>query len=204
MARPATPPDAADRARVLAAAGELMAEVGPARVRLTDIAARSGLAYGSLYRHFASREELLLEAMLEQARDVEQRWSAAADGAGTPVERIIALCIAPLRVASEHPRSREMFATSLFGATDGPIDVVAHFRRMAADVQGQLEKLIAEAQKAGAFALQDPRTLAISLFGIPTAFLSDVFVPDEPDWATVIAEVTLTITRLAGARSAEP
>ena len=64
---------------VLAAAGELFAERGPAATSVRDIAARSGVNHGLVYRHFGAKEELV-GAVLDYLSD---EVAAAADGGGT-------------------------------------------------------------------------------------------------------------------------
>ncbi|MFZ0044069.1 MAG: TetR/AcrR family transcriptional regulator [Solirubrobacteraceae bacterium] len=51
----------ATRARLLAAAQELIEEGGYAAASVIAIAERAGVAAGTLYRHFASKEELFVE-----------------------------------------------------------------------------------------------------------------------------------------------
>ena len=81
------------RQRILDAAAEVLAERGYADARLTDIAARVGLQAGSLYYHFASREELVAEIL---RLGIEKSWDhvAAAVGrlppAATPIDRLAA------------------------------------------------------------------------------------------------------------------
>jgi AcrR family transcriptional regulator len=51
------------RERILQAAGQLFAEHGFAGTSMPTIAARSGITAGAIYRHFASKAELLLEVV---------------------------------------------------------------------------------------------------------------------------------------------
>jgi AcrR family transcriptional regulator len=64
---------------VLAAAGKLFAEGGPAATSVRDIAARSGVNHGLVYRHFGAKEELV-GAVLDYLSD---EVAAAADGGET-------------------------------------------------------------------------------------------------------------------------
>ncbi|MGF1598937.1 MAG: TetR/AcrR family transcriptional regulator [Acidimicrobiales bacterium] len=60
---PLTPRGEDKRARILEAAGELLASQGYAGTTLSDIAAAAGTYAGSLYYHFANREELATEVL---------------------------------------------------------------------------------------------------------------------------------------------
>jgi TetR/AcrR family transcriptional regulator, repressor for neighboring sulfatase len=53
---------------VLAAAAELFAERGPAATSIRDIAVRSAVNHGLVYRHFGSKDELI-SAVLDQLSD---------------------------------------------------------------------------------------------------------------------------------------
>jgi AcrR family transcriptional regulator len=64
------------RRRILDAAAKVFRDKGYAGARLTDIAAAAGMQAGSLYYHFASREELVeevLRAGVQQADDFVRR-----------------------------------------------------------------------------------------------------------------------------------
>lgn len=54
---------ARSRARLLAAATELLVESGPRAVTVDAVAERSGVAKSTLYRHWSSRDELLVAVM---------------------------------------------------------------------------------------------------------------------------------------------
>jgi AcrR family transcriptional regulator len=81
------------RQRILDAAAEVLAERGYADARLTDIAGRAGMQAGSLYYHFASREELVGEIL---RLGIETSWGLVATAVGrlpataTPVDRLAA------------------------------------------------------------------------------------------------------------------
>jgi AcrR family transcriptional regulator len=66
---------ARNRARILAAASAAFAERG-VEAQMDDVAARAGLGVGTLYRHFATKEALmvaLLERKFEQILEVTRR-----------------------------------------------------------------------------------------------------------------------------------
>lgn len=75
------------RARILAAAAEAIREKGPDGVAVADVMERAGLTHGGFYAHFASKEELLAEAL---ARASEESLMPLARSAETvpPAERL--------------------------------------------------------------------------------------------------------------------
>jgi AcrR family transcriptional regulator len=64
---------AARRERMVAAAVELAVDGGYDAVQMRDVAARAEVALGTLYRHYPSKDHLLLAALWEQASALHQR-----------------------------------------------------------------------------------------------------------------------------------
>src|SRR3954468_22815651 len=75
--RPAAPRRDATRERVVAAARELIARGGYQEARVAAVAARAGVATGTVYRHFPSKADLFAEVF----RSVSQREVDAARAA---------------------------------------------------------------------------------------------------------------------------
>ncbi|MEN0134560.1 MAG: TetR/AcrR family transcriptional regulator [Rhodococcus sp. (in: high G+C Gram-positive bacteria)] len=81
----------ATRARIIAAAGKVLAETGYQHTRLSAIAAEAGMQTGSLYYYFDSKEELVEEALDGGVRVVHQRVRQSVDelpGRATAGERL--------------------------------------------------------------------------------------------------------------------
>jgi len=66
-----------NRERILAAACEVFAEQG-LDGEIREVAARAGVAVGTIYRHFENREALLAALLLETKRDLLDRLAGAA------------------------------------------------------------------------------------------------------------------------------
>ena len=62
--------------RILATAVDLAEKGGFEAVRLRDVAAHAGVALGTLYRHFRSKEDLLVAALTLEVERLEQRMAA--------------------------------------------------------------------------------------------------------------------------------
>ncbi|MFZ1996039.1 MAG: helix-turn-helix domain-containing protein, partial [Solirubrobacteraceae bacterium] len=67
------------RERLLAAARELIEEGGYGGASVLAIAERAGVAAGTLYRHFASKEELFVEVFRSVCAREERAMRAAGD-----------------------------------------------------------------------------------------------------------------------------
>src|ERR1700750_1030876 len=78
------------RERLLRSAQELIEEGGYGAATVIAIAERAGVAAGTLYRHFASKEELFVEVFRTVCSGEERamRAAASAKSGGSPVERL--------------------------------------------------------------------------------------------------------------------
>ncbi len=76
------------RARLVAAAREVIAEKGFHRTSLDEIAARAELTKGAIYDNFASKDELFLAVVAAWSTERAQRFSWPAGHAGSLKERL--------------------------------------------------------------------------------------------------------------------
>lgn len=79
---------AARKERLIAAATALAGEGGYDAVQMRDVAARAEVALGTLYRHYASKDQLLLAAMALQAATLRERLVQRPPSGTTPAERV--------------------------------------------------------------------------------------------------------------------
>ncbi len=71
-ARPRGRPRAADREPlILSATSELLAEVGYDQLRVQDVAERAGVGLATIYRRWATKQDLVIAAMHEEKTSVE-------------------------------------------------------------------------------------------------------------------------------------
>ncbi len=80
---------AARRGRVVQAAVELAAEGGYDAVQMRDVAARADVALGTIYRYFASKDQLLAAAQVAWAQELQQRLGRRPPAGETPSERLL-------------------------------------------------------------------------------------------------------------------
>jgi AcrR family transcriptional regulator len=78
-----------DRARrIVETAVELAEKGGFEAVRLRDVASHAGVALGTLYRRFRSKEDLLLAALEQEASDVRERFEKRPAEGVSALERV--------------------------------------------------------------------------------------------------------------------
>ncbi len=76
--------------RIVETAVELAEKGGFEAVRLRDVAAHAGVALGTLYRRFRSKEDLLIAALELETGDLERRFAQRPPRGGTATERAAA------------------------------------------------------------------------------------------------------------------
>ena len=100
----------ANHARIIASAQEMFAAHG-LDVEVGEIAARAGVGVGTLYRHFANRDDLLRAAVDQTVEDVFARLGAAA-ATEDPAAAVRAMLHASAEMHKQH--------SSMFAAMHDP------------------------------------------------------------------------------------
>src|SRR5436309_12044441 len=78
----------ARKKRLITAAVALAAEGGYDAVQMRDVAGRAAVALGTLYRHYASKDQLLLAALLREAAELRERLVQRPARGATPAARV--------------------------------------------------------------------------------------------------------------------
>jgi AcrR family transcriptional regulator len=100
------------RERILDATVELAEKGGFENVRLREVAAVSGVALGTVYRHFRSKEDLLVGALSREMEALQRAIRRRPPRGGTPLERAIGF----FRAANRGVLSRPNFARAVIRA----------------------------------------------------------------------------------------
>ncbi|MCA9708300.1 MAG: TetR/AcrR family transcriptional regulator [Myxococcales bacterium] len=102
------------RAALLQAAVALIAEHGVTKLSLRECARRAGVSHAAPYRHFPSKDALLVAIAEEGFGWLYQAGRRAMEGLVDPRERLDAYGVAYVRFAIEHPvHLRTMFTVRL-------------------------------------------------------------------------------------------
>jgi len=152
-----------NRRTILSAAHALVAEGGFAAAQMTEVAKRAGVATGTLYRYFPSKEDLCRQVYREVASRELKLLSAAASGAGSARTRMDAA----LRLfATRAARGQQMAQALLNEAVDRALEEErALFRNGQADI---FLALLKEGMESGEFHVANPRVAAACLSGAIT------------------------------------
>ncbi|GAA2304732.1 TetR/AcrR family transcriptional regulator [Streptomyces kunmingensis] len=151
----------AQRTTVLDAATALLAEHGYAGCSMSAVAARAGIATGSVYRHFPSKAELSVELFRRVVTREVAAVREAADRPGEgPAERVVAVVETFARRALKSPRlAYALLAEPVDPAVDAERLV---FRRAFRDV---FAEHIADGVRNGQLPPQDAQLTAAALVG---------------------------------------
>jgi len=97
--------------RLLDATLEVAAVHGISRLSVGDVAKRAGLSRQTLYKHFASRDELVSRTVLREAGRMVELVIAAAALHDDPVASLEAAVLETLHLVRDHPLLDRLIAT---------------------------------------------------------------------------------------------
>lgn len=141
--------------RLLDAALEVAAMHGLTRLSVGDVAKRAGLSRPTLYKHFASRDELVSQMVLREAGRIVEQVIAAAERHEDPFESLHDAIVTALQLLRGHPLLDRLLATEpealLPLLIDGRTSVLDAVQEVAHQVIDRRDIGIGEAQaRAGA------------------------------------------------------
>ncbi len=189
------------RDRLLAAAKELIEEGGYGAASVAAIADRAGVAAGTLYRHFVSKEELFVEVFRSVCEREERAMRAAASEMGETApaaERLQAVLTTFARRALRNPR---LAWARIAEPVDPRVDAerIAYRERYA----GLIATGLAAGIRGGELPSQNVRLTAAALVGGCGEALVGPLSPlstGAPDADEILEALRTFIARAVGAR----
>jgi AcrR family transcriptional regulator len=164
------------RARILKAARDLVADGGWAAAQVDNVAARAGVATGSIYRHWAAKAELCAEIVATVSERELAIVKAVADGDGSPLEKLDA---AVRTFAARALRGRRLAYALIAEPVDPEVETVRLDYR--ARLAHCFERILREGIMRGEFPRLDPAVAAACIVG---AFMEALVGPLAPAGAT--------------------
>ncbi len=183
---------------IIAAAGQIASEGGLAAVQIAAVAARAGIAAGTVYRYFPAKTDLvaaLIEEMTEREMGALRRAAAGAPGP------LSALSAAIMTFAARALRDRRLIYAAFAEPVDAELDAtrISFRQSLAAEFSGRIAAAVTE----GRLPEQDPALAAAALTGLLIEGLIGPLAPDasgrERD---VVQSLTLTALRALGVADA--
>jgi AcrR family transcriptional regulator len=194
------------RRRILDAAVELAASGGFEAVRLRDVAERSAVALGTLYKYFRGKEDILLFAFHEGLSRLEENLYARPARGATPLERVTSFFSRATRGMLANPQLGSALIRAMSGSD----------RTTAAHIVGSNQRIARMLIAALRDRPVDPATpletftpspteaeLADALIGVWFAALSGWVIGNVPDADAITAKMrSAARLMLEGAREA--
>ncbi len=176
---------------ILEAAIALAGEGGMAAVQIASVAKRAGIAAGTVYRYFPTKNDLIAELIAAVAGRELEAMREAADAAPGPLS---ALASAVARFAARALAERKLAWATIGEPVDPEVDVMRiDFRQSLA---GELERRINIAIGLRFLPEQDARLAAPAIVGALMEGLLSPLAPDYED-AGAAREAVQTVTLLS-------
>ena len=176
----------ARRTRMLQATEELALQGGWDGVQMREVAMRAGVALGTLYRYFPSKEHLLVSVMLDEVQQLADRLAVRPPEGDDPVERVVDVLRRANRALNRQPDVTVAMIRALVAGNPDVAPVVAGVRKV-------MRRIISDALGAStADDAEDGDVLAIDL-------LSDVWQAALVSWISGVQEPAQVIAKLEDA-----
>jgi AcrR family transcriptional regulator len=132
------------RAQLIEAVIDLVREVGPGVVQMRDVAERSGIALGTVYRYFSSKEHLLAVALCDWQERLTRRVLMPRAGEEPEIgedltERVLSYVRKEVRGFARNPKIAELMVQVHVSSDPYALDALA---RMGAISDQVMEKLL--------------------------------------------------------------
>lgn len=182
------------RGRLLRAAADVFAERGYDGTRVADIAAAAGVSNGALYAHFASKADLLVDALRTHGRRVLADMFAA-----DPSRSITDLLLVIGRRLPRRPDAQGYLLVEALAAARRDDDVARPMRAYIGERADWLADLMRVAQ-AGDEIDEGLSPNALAHFCLLLAMGSALITPDlhavdDEEWAALLARVVAGLAR---------
>jgi AcrR family transcriptional regulator len=155
---------------ILAAARSLLEQRGPEAMTMEEIAAAAGVAKGTVYLYFQSKDDLILALITRVGENIIRDVESVLQAPGTPPEKLIRMVAVLLEYLNRERLLFPMYAREL---RRGEEESREGFRRAYLELEEQFVALVtdlfAEGIAAGHFIPANPRLLTFLIRGLVRA-----------------------------------
>lgn len=166
------------QALILEAAKQVIAESGVGRATAREIAARCGISTGTLTHHFASMDDLLVEALRSGSKEFTDEKIAAAAVEASARAAIVLLVETSLPDQPAALRTWRLWLEYWARAVHDPALAAVHSERYR-EWRGAFERAIADGVASGEFAAVDVGRSARELVGLFDGLCIEAAIGDE-------------------------
>lgn len=192
------------RPAILQAARTVFARQGYANTLIDDIASAAGIAKGTVYLYFASKEQIYLEALLERAREVETRSRARIREAATCQEKIRAYMETRLEYLTAHQDFFRIYATEFRNMCMQGKAIGAELQDLVRQGEQQVAQVLAVAAAKGEIRPVDPDLGAAMISDLMRGLVDRTLLAFRRTPETEDLEFTLDCVYRALAKEANP
>lgn len=152
------------RDTIVRAAESILRARGYQKTTIDEIASEAGVAKGTFYLYFKSKQQLLIEVLDRAVDSLEDRLQRSLVGVSDPIERLEKMALSYMR---GYLRYRELIHI-LYGESVGGNAQFRHefrriYERITSDLRGDLKELIALIEDGESYV--DPELLAYAMVG---------------------------------------
>lgn len=150
------------REKIINAAAKFFGEKGYHNTTTSEIAEAAGVAAGTIYIYFTSKEELIVAVFEEFLGKHMERLRAGVEAVDGPIARIRRLMTLGLELMESNPESAKIFLSQLRQSTTMIKTVAKRSSRAYKDI---IEAVLADGMAKGVFRQMDTEHVASMLFG---------------------------------------
>ena len=151
------------RQAILEAARTVFARKGYAGTGVEDIADQAGIGKGTIYLYFASKEQIYLAALLEEARKLDAESRKAMAAADRWQDKLRAFVEVRLRYFDEHQDFMRIYMTEFRSMCMLGRPAHGELHRLAERCEAQLAQMFAAASGRGEIREVDPELAALTV-----------------------------------------
>jgi TetR/AcrR family fatty acid metabolism transcriptional regulator len=177
------------RERIIAAAARFFGERGYHSTTTAEVAEAAGVAAGTIYIYFSSKEDLLVAVFEEFLERHMARLREGVERETGPEAKLRRLVFLGLELMEENPDSARIFLSQLRQSTS-MIKMVA--KRSSRAYRDIIESILDEGVRSSAFRPMDTRAVASMLFGSFQNLVLDWVADDCSYRLTGLAEEATT------------
>ncbi len=156
---------------ILEAAKYVFAQTGFAQTNVDDIAARAGVAKGTLYLYFQSKEQIYMAALLEDARQLDLLTRERIAAGGSWEEKIRAYVEVRLEYMESHQEFLRIYLAEIRSAMLRGAPICPQYLETLRESETQLTQVIAAAAATGQIRQVDPELTALTIVELTRGLL---------------------------------
>jgi AcrR family transcriptional regulator len=152
---------------IMAAARKLLEQRGPEAMTMGEIAAAAGVAKGTLYLYFHSKDDLIQALITRVGENIVRDLEASLEAPGKPADKLIRVVTVLLEYLNRERLLFPIYARELLrGERETREGFRRHYQELEEEFVALVTRLFAEGIAAGQFIAANPRLLTFLLRGL--------------------------------------